>query len=80
MRYGQDQGSAYDSHQYIFALLEAGAAGYLLKNVRGSELVDALRAVQCRLRNVLQVSRGWFAHRGCALWAQDGVARPAERA
>jgi NarL family two-component system response regulator LiaR len=38
--------TAYDNDQYIFALLEAGAAGYLLKNVRGSELVEAVRAVQ----------------------------------
>jgi NarL family two-component system response regulator LiaR len=30
--------SAYDDDQYIFALLEAGAAGYLLKNV-GAEAV-----------------------------------------
>ncbi len=37
--------TAYDSDQYIFALLEAGAAGYLLKNVRGRELVEAIRAV-----------------------------------
>jgi DNA-binding NarL/FixJ family response regulator len=37
--------TAYDSDQYIFALLEAGAAGYLLKNIRGSELIDAVRAV-----------------------------------
>ena len=37
--------TAYDSDQYIFALLDAGAAGYLLKNVRGRELVDAVRAV-----------------------------------
>jgi NarL family two-component system response regulator LiaR len=37
--------SAYDTEQYIFALLEAGAAGYLLKNVRGRELIDAIRAV-----------------------------------
>jgi NarL family two-component system response regulator LiaR len=37
--------SAYDSDQYIFALLEAGAAGYLLKNVRGRELIEAIRAV-----------------------------------
>jgi DNA-binding NarL/FixJ family response regulator len=37
--------TAYDNDQYIFALLEAGAAGYLLKNVRGRELVDAIRAV-----------------------------------
>ena len=37
--------TAYDDEQYIFALLEAGAAGYLLKNVRGRELIDATRAV-----------------------------------
>ncbi len=37
--------TAYDNDQYIFALLEAGAAGYLLKNVRGSELINAVRAV-----------------------------------
>ncbi len=37
--------SAYDNDQYIFALLEAGAAGYLLKNVSGSDLVNAIRAV-----------------------------------
>jgi NarL family two-component system response regulator LiaR len=37
--------TAYDNDQYIFALLEAGAAGYLLKNVRRSELIDAVRAV-----------------------------------
>lgn len=37
--------TAYDYDQYIFALLEAGAAGYLLKNVRGRELIDAIRAV-----------------------------------
>jgi len=37
--------SAYDNDQYIFGILEAGAAGYLLKNVRSSELVDAIRAV-----------------------------------
>jgi NarL family two-component system response regulator LiaR len=37
--------TAYDDDQYIFALLEAGAAGYLLKNVRADELVDAVRSV-----------------------------------
>jgi len=38
--------TAYDDDQYIFAILEAGAAGYLLKNARGSELVEAVRAVR----------------------------------
>ena len=37
--------TAYDSDQYIFAFLEAGAAGYLLKDVQVDELVDAIRAV-----------------------------------
>lgn len=37
--------TAYDDDQYIFALLEAGAAGYLLKNVGADELVKAIRAV-----------------------------------
>jgi len=37
--------SAYDDDQFVFSLVEAGAAGYLLKSVRGQELVDAVRAV-----------------------------------
>jgi NarL family two-component system response regulator LiaR len=37
--------TAYEDDQYIFALLEAGAAGYLLKNVRGRDLIEAVRAV-----------------------------------
>jgi len=37
--------TAYDNDQYIIALLEAGAAGYLLKNVSGKELCNAIRAV-----------------------------------
>ena len=37
--------TAYDDDQYVFALLEAGAAGYLLKDVRGRDLVEAVRAV-----------------------------------
>ena len=37
--------TAYDNDQYIIALLEAGAAGYLLKNVSGSNLVNAIRSV-----------------------------------
>jgi NarL family two-component system response regulator LiaR len=38
--------TAYDNDQYILALLESGAAGYLLKNVSGKDLVNAIRAVQ----------------------------------
>ncbi len=35
--------TAYDNPEFIFAVIEAGAAGYLLKNVRGKELVNAIR-------------------------------------
>ncbi len=37
--------TAYDDEQFVFSLLEAGAAGYLLKSVRGRELVDAVRQI-----------------------------------
>jgi DNA-binding NarL/FixJ family response regulator len=37
--------TAYDDDEYVFAILEAGAAGYLLKNARGSELIEAVRRV-----------------------------------
>ena len=37
--------TAYDDDQFIFSLLEAGAAGYLLKNVSDRELTDAVRAI-----------------------------------
>jgi len=37
--------SAYDDDEYIFGLLETGAAGYLLKTVSGDELTNAIRAV-----------------------------------
>lgn len=37
--------TAYDLDQYIFSLLEAGADGYLLKDISGKELVDGVRRV-----------------------------------
>ena len=37
--------SAYDDDEYVFGLLEAGAAGYLLKTVSVEDLVRAVRAV-----------------------------------
>lgn len=37
--------SAYDNDEYIFALLEAGAAGYLLKDAHRSDIVEAVRSV-----------------------------------
>jgi len=37
--------SAYDDDQFVFKLLQAGAAGYLLKTVHSSELIAVVRAV-----------------------------------
>lgn len=37
--------TAYDFDQYVFALLDAGAAGYLLKDVSGEDLIKGIRAV-----------------------------------
>jgi DNA-binding NarL/FixJ family response regulator len=37
--------TAYDYEQYIFPLLEAGAAGYLLKDVSSNELINAIQTV-----------------------------------
>ena len=37
--------TAYDYDQYIFPLLDAGAAGYLLKDISSQELINAINAV-----------------------------------
>jgi NarL family two-component system response regulator LiaR len=37
--------SAYDDDEYVFGLLKAGAAGYLLKNISGDKLIRAIRAI-----------------------------------
>ena len=38
--------TTYDDEEYILGLLDAGAAGYLLKSARGSDIVEAVRAIQ----------------------------------
>jgi len=35
----------YDDKEYVFQMLKAGAAGYVLKKAAGTELVSAIRAV-----------------------------------
>ena len=37
--------TGYDDDEYVFALLESGAAGYLLKDSSGEELIEAIRQV-----------------------------------
>jgi NarL family two-component system response regulator LiaR len=44
--------TAYDDDRYVIGLLEAGAAGYMLKSARGQVLVDAVRTV-CAGESVL---------------------------
>ena len=35
----------YDNKEYVFQMLKAGAAGYVLKKAAGTELMSAIRAV-----------------------------------
>ena len=37
--------SAYDDDDYVFAAMDAGAAGYLLKTAHGDEVVSAIHAI-----------------------------------
>jgi two-component system, NarL family, response regulator LiaR len=37
--------SAYDDDDYVFAALEGGASGYLLKTAHGSEVIEAIHSV-----------------------------------
>ena len=69
--------TAYDHDQYIFALLEAGAAGYLLKDVSTAELAAAIRAVNSG-ESVLHptVARkvvSYFAHHAEEERAENGL-------
>jgi DNA-binding NarL/FixJ family response regulator len=38
--------SNYDNDEYVFALLEAGAAGYLLKDASAQDIINAVRAIR----------------------------------
>lgn len=37
--------SAYDDDEYVFAAMEAGASGYLLKTAHGEEVIGAIHAI-----------------------------------
>ena len=47
--------TAYDDDQYVFALLDAKVSGYLLKTVRGQDLISNIRAIHSG-EQVLQAS------------------------
>lgn len=44
--------TAYDDEEYVIGLLDAGAAGYLLKSARARDLAEAIRTI-CRGESVL---------------------------
>ncbi len=61
--------TAYDDDDYILALMEAGASGYLLKMARASELVDAVQRVSLG-DSVLHPA---IAAKVARLWARHGI-------
>ena len=58
--------SAYDDTEFISAVIESGATGYLLKNARGKELINAIRAA-CEGESVLHpsIAQKLFARLQC---------------
>ncbi len=61
--------TAYDDDDYVLALMEAGATGYLLKTSRASELVEAVRSVH-EGESVLHPT---IAAKVARLWARGHV-------
>ncbi len=61
--------TAYDDDEYILALMEAGASGYLLKTAHEKELVDSIRGVYLG-EPVLHPA---IAMKIARLWAQRGT-------
>jgi DNA-binding NarL/FixJ family response regulator len=64
--------TVHDDEEYIAALLEAGAAGYLLKTTYGKELIQAIRAV-CFGEFVLDTQIGPRVFRAFALRSNKPV-------
>jgi DNA-binding NarL/FixJ family response regulator len=61
--------TAYDDDEYVLALMEAGAFGYLLKTAHEKDLVDSIRGVQLG-EPVLHPA---IAMKIARLWAQRGT-------
>jgi DNA-binding NarL/FixJ family response regulator len=67
--------TAYDDDEYILALMEAGALGYLLKTARGAELMDTVRRVH-RGETVLHPA---IARKVAQLWMRQGTTSTGSR-
>ena len=61
--------TAYDDDEYILALMEAGASGYLLKTAHEKELIESVRGVY----SGEPVLHPTVAMKIARLWAQRGV-------
>lgn len=61
--------TAYNDDDYVLALMEAGASGYLLKTAHEKELIDSIRSVYSG-EPVLHPA---IAMKIARLWAQRGV-------
>ena len=61
--------TAYDDDEYVLALMEAGASGYLLKTAHEKELIDSVREVYQGEPVLHPVIAMKIAH----LWAQRGT-------
>ncbi len=76
--------TAHDDDEYVLALMEAGASGYLLKTARAAELIDAVRAV-CSGEAVLhpaiatKVARLWRGRVATAGHGPSAQLSPRER-
>jgi two-component system, NarL family, response regulator LiaR len=68
--------TGYDDDEYILALMEAGAVGYLLKTARGSELIEAVRSV-CANEPILDPA---IAVKVARLWGRGRTTSPSEAA
>jgi DNA-binding NarL/FixJ family response regulator len=62
--------TAYDDDEYILAMMEAGASGYLLKTAHEKELIDSVRGVH----SGEPVLHPTIAMKIARLWAQRGTA------
>ncbi len=76
--------TAYDDDDYIIALMEAGALGYLLKTARPSELIDAVQRIHqgepvLHPSIAMKVARLWARLRDSTGQDVSGQLSPRER-
>ena len=68
--------TVYDDEQYLYQALRVGAAGYLLKRIRGGELVDHLAgSARARSSSIRRWPAGWRCPRPGCTAASSGPAR-----